>query len=194
MRNMKRHGIKCEAMNMNPAVANVNRNSVEERASSEKFVGGMRTVRILSCSREKSSMLFCRSRILRKKSLDSSFTGLTVGAGARAGPVGVYAKFGFCEESVVGAAGCRAMKEGMRRARRRIASGRTERRNGSRQTNVYIARKETVCELCFQDRRRMTFDWKTKTTPILALKRRKLVDIVVMLNEGLSVVAFALGL
>ena len=113
---------------MNPAVANVKRKRVEESASSEKFVGGVRTVRTLSCSREKSSILFCKSRILRKKSLESSFTGFTVGAGARAGPVGVYAKFGFCEDTVAGAAGCRAMKEGIRRARRRTASGSTESR------------------------------------------------------------------
>ena len=89
IRNIKRHGIKCEAMNMNPAVANVNMKRVEESASLEKFVDGVSTVRTLSWSREKSSMLFCRSRILRKKSLDSSLTGLTVGAGARAGPLGV---------------------------------------------------------------------------------------------------------
>lgn len=121
---------------MNPAVANVKRNSVEERASSEKFVGGVSTVRILSCRREKSSILFCRSRILRKKSLLSSLTGFTVGAGASAGPVGVYAKLGTWEETVVGAAGWRAMKEGMRRARRRTARGRTEKRYGSRQMKV----------------------------------------------------------
>ena len=58
IRNMKRHGMRCEAMNMNPAVANVKRKRVEESPSSEKFVGGVRTVRTLSCSREKSSMLF----------------------------------------------------------------------------------------------------------------------------------------
>ena len=75
----------------------------------------------------------------------------------------------------------------MRRARRRTASGSTERRYGSRQTNVYMARKERVCELRFQDRRRKTFAWKTKTTPIRALKRRKLVDMVVILKEGRSV-------
>lgn len=115
-------------MNINPAVANVNRKRVEERASSEKFVGGVRTVMTLSCRREKSSMLFCRSRILRKKSFESSLTGLTVGAGARAGPVGVYMKFGFCEDTVVGAAGCRAMKAGIRTARRRTARGNTESR------------------------------------------------------------------
>ena len=113
---------------MNPAVANVNRNKVEERASSEKFVGGVRTVRTLSCKREKSSIEFCKSRIFLKKSLLSSLTGFTVGAGARAGPVGVYAKLGAWEEIVFGAAGWRAMKAGIRRARRRIASGRTVKR------------------------------------------------------------------
>ena len=121
---------------MNPAVANVKRKRVEERASSEKFVGGVRTVSTLSCRREKSSILFCRSRMLRKKSLDSSLTGLTVGAGARAGPLGVYAKFELWEATVVGAAGCRAMKDGIRRARRRNTRGKTERRYGSRQMKV----------------------------------------------------------
>jgi hypothetical protein len=33
----------------------------------------------------------------------------------------------------------------------------------------------------------MTFDWKTNTTPILALKRRKLADIVGRENEGREV-------
>ena len=73
-------------MNMKPAVAKQKRKSVEERGSSEKFVGGVSTPMILSWRREKSSMLFWRSRMLRKKSLESSFTGLTVGAGARGGP------------------------------------------------------------------------------------------------------------
>ena len=35
---------------------------------------------------EKSSMQFCRSRMLRKKSLDISDAGLMVLAGARGGP------------------------------------------------------------------------------------------------------------
>ena len=49
-----------------------------------------------------------------------------------------------------------------------------------------------MCEECFHDSRRMTLDWKTKTTPMRALKRRKLADMVVILKEGLS--ARALGL
>lgn len=134
MRNMKRHGIRCEAMNMNPVVAKQKRKTVEERGSSLKFVGGIKTAIILSCRREKSSMLFCRSRILRKKSLESSFTGFTIGAGASGGPFVEYGKFEVV--TVVGGAGCRAMKEGIKSAKRRTAKGRTERRYGSRQTNV----------------------------------------------------------
>jgi len=90
-----------------------------------------------SCKREKSSMLFWRSRMLRKKSRESSFTGFTVGAGAIGGPLTLYWKeleeLEFEEVTVGGGAGCRAMKAGIRRARRSRASGRTERRYGSRQ-------------------------------------------------------------
>lgn len=142
IRKIKRHGIRCEAMNMNEPVTKVARKTVDESGSSLKFVGGVIRSITLSCSREKSSMLFCRSRMLRKKSLDSSFTGLTVGAGAIGGPEVEYEK--VSEESVSGGAGCRAMNEGMRTARRRTARGRTETRYGSRHTNVYMARNESV--------------------------------------------------
>lgn len=86
--------------------------------------------------------------------MESSLTGLTVGAGAIGGPVAEYVK--ASEVMVVGGAGCRAMNEGMRIARSVIASGRTVRRYGSRQTNVYTARNERVCDHCFQLSRRIT--------------------------------------
>lgn len=62
------------------------RKMVDERASLEKFVGGVMVLRIRSCMVLKSSMEFCRSRILRKKSLDISLAGLMVRGGARGGP------------------------------------------------------------------------------------------------------------
>jgi len=97
--------------------------------------------------------------MLRKKSLESSLTGLTVGAGARGGPVAEYWKDPeVCEVIVGGAAGCRAMNEGIRRARRTTTSGRTVKRYGSRQTNVYTARKERVWVVVCHERTRMTFD------------------------------------
>ena len=62
------------------------RNAVDETISSEKLVIGPRVETMASCRTEKSAMLFCRSRRLRKKSLDVSGTGWMVVAGARAGP------------------------------------------------------------------------------------------------------------
>lgn len=90
IRNMKRHGIKWEAMNINAAVTIRKRKRVEDRGSSEKLVEGVTRAMILSWRREKSSILFWRSRMFRKKSLESSLTGLTVGAGAIGGPVVEY--------------------------------------------------------------------------------------------------------
>jgi len=89
-----------------------------------------------------------------------------------------------CEVIVGGAAGCRAMNEGIRRARSSTTSGKTVKRYGSRQMNVYTARKESVCVVVCHERRRMTFDWKSNTTPMRALKRRKLADIVGREKEG----------
>ena len=59
---------------------------------------------------------------------------------------------------IVGAAGWRAMKEGIRRARRRRTRGMTARRYGSRQMKVYMLRKERVCVGVRQERRRMILD------------------------------------
>lgn len=119
------------------------RKIVLDSGSLEKFVAGVRMERTWSCTREKSSMLFCRSRIFRKKSLLSSLTGLTVGGGASGGPAVLYPYVELCVAVVV-TGGCRAMNDGMRRARRRIVSGRTVKRYGSRHMNVYTARKESV--------------------------------------------------
>jgi len=84
---MSRQGRRWEAMKRVRHSVKAKRKSVEERGSLEKFVGGVRRVMILSWTREKSSMQFWRSRMLRKKSLERSLTGLTVRAGARGGPV-----------------------------------------------------------------------------------------------------------
>ena len=111
-------------MNITRVVANVKKKRVEDSASLEKFVGGARRDIILSCIREKSSMQFWRSRMLRKKSFDSSLAGFTVGAGAKAGPVVGYC-VGDSEEIVDGGAGCLAMKDGMRRPSIRNTNGKT---------------------------------------------------------------------
>lgn len=83
-------------------------------------------------------MLFCKSRMFRKKSFDSSLTGFTVGAGASGGPPMLYPKLGtFAEEVIVGGgAGCRAINEGIRSPSKTVTSGRTVKRYGSRQMNV----------------------------------------------------------
>ena len=62
------------------------RKTVEERGSFEKFVQGVITLMMRSCTVLNSSMEFCKSRMLRKKSLDISPAGLMVRGGARGGP------------------------------------------------------------------------------------------------------------
>lgn len=152
-------GRRWEAMNKIRAAEKVNRKSVEERGSLLKFVGGVRRESILSWTREKSSMLFWRSRILRKKSFESSLTGLTVGAGAIGGPVAEYWKDADVEDVMVGGgAGCLAINAGMRRARRSMTSGKTVKRYGSRQINVYTARNARVWVVVCQESKRITFD------------------------------------
>ena len=79
------------------------RKMVVERGSLEKFVEGVTFARMLSWMVEKSSMLFCRSRMLRKKSLDISAAGLIVRAGASGGPLREYWGVGSGE----GGGGCR---------------------------------------------------------------------------------------
>lgn len=62
------------------------RNILEDSASFEKLDSGAKVLITASCMVLKSSILFCRSRILRKKSLDISAAGLMVLGGARGGP------------------------------------------------------------------------------------------------------------
>jgi hypothetical protein len=62
------------------------RKTAEDNLSFEKFVIGASAETAESCRSEKSAMEFCRSRMLRKKSLDVSGAGLIVLAGANAGP------------------------------------------------------------------------------------------------------------
>lgn len=59
---------------------------VEERISLEKLVSGAPFWTTTSWRSVKSAMLFWRSRMLRKKSLDVSAAGLMVFGGAMAGP------------------------------------------------------------------------------------------------------------
>lgn len=129
---MRRQGRRWDAIESSKVAVNANRKIVDDSGSFEKFVDGVRRDSSLSCTREKSSMQFCRSRMLRKKSFERSFTGFTVGAGAIGGPVEMYGVLDVVE----GGAGCRAMKEGIRRPRRRKMKGRTVRRYGSRQMKV----------------------------------------------------------
>lgn len=86
MRARNRQGRRWDVMKRRHDVTKRKRNIVEERGSLEKFVGGVIILRIRSCIVLKSSMLFCRSRMLRKKSLDISPAGLMVRAGASGGP------------------------------------------------------------------------------------------------------------
>ena len=82
-----RHGMSWAVMNR--LVVNIvrYRNIVLLSVSFEKLVGGAIRETMRSCPVAKSAMLFCRSRILRKKSLEVSEAGRMVDAGARAGPV-----------------------------------------------------------------------------------------------------------
>jgi len=59
---------------------------VEERVSFEKLVKGATLWTTRSWRMVKSAMLFCKSRMLRKKSLEVSAAGLIVFGGAIAGP------------------------------------------------------------------------------------------------------------
>jgi hypothetical protein len=86
--------------------------------------------------------------MFRKKSFDSSLTGLTVGAGAIGGPAVEYVKEVVLADvngvMVCGCGGWRATKAGIKRKRSTSARGSIERRYGSRQTKEYMARKERV--------------------------------------------------
>ncbi len=73
---------------MNSTAVNTQRykKSADENTSLLKLVGGAMAAIRASCKAAKSAMLFCRSRIFLKKSLDVSEAGLIVLGGARAGP------------------------------------------------------------------------------------------------------------
>ena len=106
-------------------------------------------------------MMFCRSRILRKKSLDISEAGLMVRAGAMGGPEIEY------EGVEVGGGGCRLKYAGTRRKRSVETRGIKGRRYGLRHTKVYTIRKDMVWDGVLQVNRRMRRFWKTKATPTL---------------------------
>lgn len=109
-------------------VKNRTRNTPELKVSDEKLVGGPIIWITWSWAFEKSSMLFCKSRRLRKKSLDSSETALTSGGKALGGPRNGYGSV----RRLLGGGGCREMNAGTIMKRRITASGRAARRYGSR--------------------------------------------------------------
>ena len=104
---------------------NRNRNMLDDSASFEKFVDGATALITASCMMLKSSMLFCRSRMLRKKSLDISAAGLMVLGGARGGPCREYEE--VCGVAT-GGGGCRARKAGTKMKSNAEAIGKTEKR------------------------------------------------------------------
>lgn len=128
------------------AIRNKHRKTAEDTLSFEKFVIGATRAISRSCMIEKSSILFCRSRMLRKKSLLISGAGLMLGAGADAGPCIVALSAGW----LFGGGGCRERKAGTITKKRQAASGITARRLGLRQHKVYTERKESVCVTTLQ--------------------------------------------
>jgi len=119
-------------------------------------------------------MMFWRSRILRKKSFESSGAGLTVRAAASGGPFIGYRSVG----KLVGGGGCRARNAGTMTKNRQHANGNTATRVGLTHTKVYTKRKEMVWVGCLQVNRRIALFWATKAMPMRELKRRKLEDMV----------------
>ena len=103
MRATKRHGSRCEDMKRRSVLMKRTRKTAVESGSLEKLVQGVTCESMASCRVEKSSMLFWRSRMLRKKSLDISEAGLMVRGGARGGPPREYCDAGLGE----GGGGCR---------------------------------------------------------------------------------------
>ena len=106
-------------------------------------------------------MIFCRSRMLRKKSLDISAAGLIVRAGAMGGPEMEY------EGVAVGGGGCRLRYAGTSRKKSVETRGIRGKRYGLRHTNVYTMRKERVCDGVLHVNSRMMRFWKTNATPTL---------------------------
>lgn len=99
MRKVIFQGMKCAAIYKTKEPITKRRKIVLESGSLLKFEIGRSVERMESCASEKSSIQFWRSRMLRKKSLDISFTGLTVAAGAVGGPLVASSKsrFGIVE-------------------------------------------------------------------------------------------------
>jgi hypothetical protein len=128
---------------------------MELRFSFEKFVKGVRNARTASCRREKSSMQFCKSRMLRKKSFENSGAGLIVRAPARGGPDRLP-----CQRSAsptwMSGSGCLVKKLGTMTKKRQLASGRTGIKYGSTHTKVHTNKKDRVCVGCVQVKRRIS--------------------------------------
>jgi len=156
---------------------------MELRFSLEKLVRGVRKARTASWMVEKSSMQFCRSRMLRKKSLENSGAGLMVRALARGGPLRLP-----CQRSAsptwTSGSGCRVRKLGTMTKNNKLASGSTGRRYGSTHKKVQTNKKESVWVGSAQVNRWMSRFWRMKATPMRELKRRKLDDMVGMEKLG----------
>lgn len=119
-RAIARQGSRCAVTKSKQPLTKSNRKIVEERDSSEKLVDGMINEMTWSWSVEKSSMLFWRSRIFRKKSLLISAAGFTVAAGANGGPWMEYESVNRLDEG----GGCRTRKAGTMTKRSTMAIGR----------------------------------------------------------------------
>lgn len=132
-RNIRRQGRRWEKRKREAQEKVRRTNRVLLSCSSAKLKGGRTCEMVKSCRREKSSMLFCRSRMLRKKSLLRSGAGLIFGAGAKGGPSSHSMLRTISSFDGVGAGGWRARKEGIMMKKMSIASGKTVRRHGSRQ-------------------------------------------------------------
>ena len=83
---MKRHGSTYDVRKRRQVAAKRKRKMVDDNGSLEKLVRGVTVLMTRSWMILKSSMQFCRSRMLRKKSLDISAAGLIVRGGASGGP------------------------------------------------------------------------------------------------------------
>ena len=201
-----RQGTSCESSSRAQQATTRTMKSAEELRSLPKLVYGVMSRVIRSCTTAKSSMLFCRSRMFRKKSLLISPTGLIVFGGASGGPAREYVVvvFGIV---AVGGGGCRTRKAGTMIKSTIVAGGIVARRYGFRQMNVRMASRESVWDGVRQVRRRSRRFWKTKTTPMLltwpirmvqstnerettyrALNRRKFVVITGRLNPGRCII------
>lgn len=118
-----------------------NKKILDESDSFEKLVGGARALITASCMMLKSSMLFWRSRMLRKKSFDISAAGLMVLGGARGGP---WREYEGLFDAATSGGGWRTRKAGTRMKSKAETAGRTDKRYGSKHTNVQTASRESV--------------------------------------------------